>query len=535
MKKIYFAIFAIILAVVSCQKTTGIDTTSSNEGLTIIATIVGEETKAHFDGAEESESYPIYWGVRDSIIVFNTTGQGFVYQVEGISPSYPSTMKKKTAEFSVKGDPFTGDFACAFYPASQTINGTTYVPTYNPVSGKITAPISGTQIYNSLYPNSVARGSFPMVASGTFDAGKKNLNLEFHNLFSVLELNLTGSGQTVTDITVESSEYCFGEATIDPETKAVTFENENCQGKNMIETGLNTALSGTPSSFYIAIPAGSQSFTVAVATTESAEHPLYVKSVSARTFKKGVIKNMSSLELSNVKFKKIQYNGAPKSPYFVNGKIFAPVNAGYSTYSGGLIYQWGRKDGGYFTTSPVTLYGQTDIVTESTDISVANSNPTMFYTTLTGQTINTWNAGTEDEPAKAVNDPCPEGWRVPTKKEWLSLFNGSDNWSDFSASVKTGFNWSNFRLFGNKAYYSGSYLQLSYNDGLSISALSGGSQIGEYNLYARTNDTRYKTSYYDGEGGTWFFMTSQSGGKIGEIGYMVSANRVRCVSVYNDL
>ena len=36
-----------------------------------------------------------------------------------------------------------------------------------------------------------------------------------------------------------------------------------------------------------------------------------------------------------------------------------------------------------------------------------------------------WNTGTESNPIKnTTNDPCPDGWRVPTQSEWVSIFNG---------------------------------------------------------------------------------------------------------------
>ena len=32
-----------------------------------------------------------------------------------------------------------------------------------------------------------------------------------------------------------------------------------------------------------------------------------------------------------------------------------------------------------------------------------------------------WNSGTESEPIKTENDPCPDGWRVPTSVELETL------------------------------------------------------------------------------------------------------------------
>jgi uncharacterized protein (TIGR02145 family) len=43
--------------------------------------------------------------------------------------------------------------------------------------------------------------------------------------------------------------------------------------------------------------------------------------------------------------------------------------------------------------------------------------------------INTlWNSGTETAPIKTVNDPCPQGWRVPTHAEQMTLIAQKLNW-----------------------------------------------------------------------------------------------------------
>ncbi|MDR0413471.1 MAG: hypothetical protein LBH61_06715, partial [Dysgonamonadaceae bacterium] len=43
-------------------------------------------------------------------------------------------------------------------------------------------------------------------------------------------------------------------------------------------------------------------------------------------------------------------------------------------------------------------------------------------TETTGIYNNRWNIGTEAVPEKAPADPCPAGWRVPTRTEWASIY-----------------------------------------------------------------------------------------------------------------
>ena len=41
-----------------------------------------------------------------------------------------------------------------------------------------------------------------------------------------------------------------------------------------------------------------------------------------------------------------------------------------------------------------------------------------------------WNSGTEENPVKTDNDPCPDGWRVPTYKELEELSANYSEWTE---------------------------------------------------------------------------------------------------------
>ena len=94
--------------------------------------------------------------------------------------------------------------------------------------------------------------------------------------------------------------------------------------------------------------------------------------------------------------------------------IWAPVNCGYTAENKhGLLYQWGRKYGQIYH----EYYKNADRPSDPEQDDASKG----FYVTnqsdwLTSKNDNLWyNNG------KTKYDPCPEGWRVPTSNELLSL------------------------------------------------------------------------------------------------------------------
>lgn len=133
----------------------------------------------------------------------------------------------------------------------------------------------------------------------------------------------------------------------------------------------------------------------------------------------------------------------------VDGVIWSPVNCGYleagtgnKGYPYGKLYQWGRISGvGYSSDYDETVAQK--VSGGSITVAEANipKNSNIFYTMSNGNNMSiwftdatfegVWNAGSVAEPMKSEYDPCPEGWRIPTKDEMYSLVKNCSEFTSF--------------------------------------------------------------------------------------------------------
>ena len=134
--------------------------------------------------------------------------------------------------------------------------------------------------------------------------------------------------------------------------------------------------------------------------------------------------------------------------------VWAPVNCGYhkDDFKYGKLYQWGRKYGqGYsgalYNNNESTEYSDGVMPTiEIGDISTITGNhlskANVFFTSddykqdwsyTKDDTL--WNYGTDIEPTKTPQDPCPNGWRIPTSSELDELIQNSSPWTEHEGLV----------------------------------------------------------------------------------------------------
>lgn len=139
-----------------------------------------------------------------------------------------------------------------------------------------------------------------------------------------------------------------------------------------------------------------------------------------------------------------EYNVNHGKGIAIGGTVWAPVNCGYKAatvedevttdegYPYGKLYQWGRKYGQgyseYYDSEPEMYPGPVSAI-----IGQDKSMEGYFFINsdnwLEISDNSIWNSGTEESPVKTTNDPCPTGWRVPTKAELNALRQDSSDWT----------------------------------------------------------------------------------------------------------
>ncbi len=230
--------------------------------------------------------------------------------------------------------------------------------------------------------------------------------------------------------------------------------------------------------------------------------------------------------------------------------MWAPVNVGYHPVERpyGLYFQFGRKDGQtYLGDLPVSNYVQLTAEILGEDGVNDNPDPNTFYISTNSnpkvvqdwytfeyekQVSNFWDklqTGDKDPifssfgplPEKGENDPCPDGWRIPTYNENYSIIDvgGGDapkrTWGEgmHGESKVTGRHY--------HGYY-GHYLFLPASGCISA---NGVSEMRGQQVYGWSSTTN--TEYHNHRTGIGFYQESSGGRSYAA--YRAEAYPVRCV------
>jgi len=118
----------------------------------------------------------------------------------------------------------------------------------------------------------------------------------------------------------------------------------------------------------------------------------------------------------------------------------------------GSLYQWGRPTDGH------EKRGSTAITTLATSNTPGHANfirasSSPYDWRSGGGNTSRWGDGTTGEnQSKAANDPCPAGWKVPSQKQWQSIYKASGAGAPSAATANT-WSWKNSGFMIGDALY----------------------------------------------------------------------------------
>jgi uncharacterized protein (TIGR02145 family) len=242
--------------------------------------------------------------------------------------------------------------------------------------------------------------------------------------------------------------------TISPAPSAsVTVTGDGCANKTTLTTPTgatayawykdNVAIVGATSNTYIPIASGAYhvQVTSGSCTSTSSTNTLYecgrtadgsmvvVVGSTALVSKEGAINNGFGVDDAGKLLAKPWSYVTVTSPY--TAKVWMDRNLGATQAATGVndvasygdLYQWGRAtDGGQLRTAPQNSTKLTDISSRSTNS--ISSQPWTSQADWNSQTGGVWNVQPWNNTDGGVNNPCPNGFRVPTASEWNAELNG---------------------------------------------------------------------------------------------------------------
>ena len=441
MKKLFFAVFAVMLALCSCQ----MDELDGyvEEDVLYVKIEDSSATKTYMGAGNK-----VLWSDGDQIAAYLKSYDVQKYQVTGESVGNSSAIFTKVSGNASSGNS-SPQHNLAFYPYSL-VSG--FSQSGNNYVAEVTIPSS--QTYNS---ESFDDGFFPMAAVS------KDNTLSFRNICGAVNLRLIGS-QKVKSVSLSgnSGEKISGAGTVTvyPDNSAPYLKLKSSASSSVtLDCGDGVQLNESQAtSFVIVLPPVnfSKGFTITVTDSEGEEYEIKTdksNSVSRSNIHAIPVQTLGENFGETDAPEYIDEYGVNQGPGVeIDGVVWAPVNCGYheTDYKYGKLYQWGRKYGQGYSGSIYDINGNyvekySDATVPSIEsgpvsliVGQSKNNSNVFYTSdcpfcnydwLSPQSGNLWNAGSESDPVKTEYDPCPAGWRVPTDEELDNLIDNYSSWT----------------------------------------------------------------------------------------------------------
>ncbi len=436
MKKTIFTIFAAALGFAACQELEPADTATPETSPTEYLTLTGSIEQNDLTKTTLSEDNKVLWFKGDCIATFLKSATLNKYQTadEDAGKNY-SKFDYILSDGKVLGDEW--DHIVAYYPYSSDVTCAKVDDAYT-----LNVELPAKQIFRE---NSFGQGSFPMVAvSEDTDLRFRNvcgaIKLQFKGEVSIMEVTIKGNNnEKLSGPAVVTALPDYGEPTIAMTDAASTTVTMTCDEGWGEFQGLETRLSlSNQSTFIITLPPVEFTKGFQITVVDSQNKTYTITTNRPNTVLRSSLLVMPAIDLPEKCDYVDEYGNNLGHGIEIDGTIWAPVNCGYhpTNFKYGKLYQWGRKygqgysDGTYsdavtYSTKngPFTLSEGQSEEYENTYFTLAkqSDNSASINNWLNTNNKTLWNKGTKTAPVKTAYDPCPAGWRVPTKAELTSL------------------------------------------------------------------------------------------------------------------
>ena len=439
MKKLFFAVIAIMAFFAACQKNEIAE--PSRDGQVLYATIEDwSSTRTVLD-----EDNNIRWSEGDQIVGFLNSTLGLKYQVTASSVGQTSASFDEVGSGGLNAGTEL-DHIIAYYPYSSAVKVAKSGADY---ALEVALPSEQTYAYKSF-----GNGSFPMVALSHTN------NITFRNVCGGMKLQLKGTSK-IASIKVEgkNNEKLSGKASVTAYTdgsKPFIAMADDASTSAVLNCGTGVQLNeDNPTDFIISLPPTvfTKGFTITVSDVNGGVQVI-------ETSKSNTVLRSSLLKMPvvTVEITATSQEGDYVDEYGINhgqgveidGVVWAPVNCGYhaTDFKYGKLYQWGRKYGqgyngqiysdnsGQFeeysdALIPMIEHGGVSDV-EGNNEDKANTfliaSTDLNYDWANPHDDRLWSPTSEVDPIKTDYDPCPMGWRVPTKTELENLSQNYSSW-----------------------------------------------------------------------------------------------------------